>query len=237
MGEEMSEDGIPYELGIMANAHNYRRELLRIFEPWLGSRILEVGAGIGFFSELLSTRPATEHLCVVEPDPVCRAAMRTREIKAELHEGTVFSLPAGVQFSSVVSSNVLEHIKDDSSEIGQYFKLLEPGGYFCLFVPARQELYAPIDRKFGHYRRYDRSGLRNILEQAGFQVKQLHYFNLIGYFLWWLSFVALRRTTFNPAMVSLYDHWVFPVSSFLERQLMAPPVGQSLLAIAQKPEK
>ena len=140
----MSESCIPYELEIMATAHNYRRELLRIFEPWLGSRILEVGAGIGFFSELLSARPATEHLCIVEPDPACRTVIEKRGIKAELHGGTAFSLPAGVQFSSVVSSNVLEHIKDDAAEIRHYFNLLEPGGYFCLFVPARSELYAPV---------------------------------------------------------------------------------------------
>lgn len=233
----MSESCIPYELEIMANAHNYRRELLRIFEPWLGSRVLEVGAGIGFFSELLVARPDSEHLCIVEPDPICRAAIEKRGIKAELHGGTAFSLPDSVQFSSVVSSNVLEHIEDDAAEIRRYFDLLEPGGYFCLFVPARSELYAPVDQKFGHYRRYDRVGLRNLLEQAGFQVKQIHYFNLIGYFLWWLSFVALRRTTFNPSMVRLYDRWIFPISSFFERRIMAPPIGQSLRVIARRPKE
>ena len=230
----MDESGIPYELGIMASARNYRRELLRHWEPFLGSKILEVGGGIGFFSELLTARPATEHLCIIEPDPVCRAVMEQRGIGADIHAGTAFDLPSG-SFDSVVSTNVLEHIKDDVSEVGRYFDLLEPGGYFCLFVPARQELFAPIDKQFGHHRRYGKKDLRHLLMNAGFEVQSLHYFNFIGYFLWWFGFVVLRNTTFNPIMVRLYDRYLFPLVSFSERHVSAPPIGQSLLVVARRP--
>lgn len=231
----MKQSSPQWELGIMANAHNYRKELLRRFEPFLGSTILEVGAGIGFFTELLALRPSTTHLSVIEPDPTCRAQLEQLDLPITIYEKTAQEILPAHPISSIVSSNVLEHIEDDTNEIATYFDLLAPGGHFCLFVPARQELYGPIDHAFGHFRRYTRPDLRQKLEQCGFLIKELHYFNLIGYAIWWLNFVVLKKTTFNPAMVKLHDQAIFPVTAAIERHLHAP-VGQSLFAIAQKPE-
>src|SRR4051812_30371942 len=46
------------ELESMVFAANYHRWILDIFRPYLGKRIVEVGAGSGSFSELLlETRP------------------------------------------------------------------------------------------------------------------------------------------------------------------------------------
>ncbi len=233
----MSDSHIPYELSAMEGACNYRTELLRRFDPFLGARVLEVGAGIGFFSEHLVARTATRSLVAVEPDPVCRVELEKKNIELEIHSGTVLSLPDDAPFDSVVSSNVLEHIDDDAAEVQRYFELLRPGGYFCLFVPARRELFAPIDVSFGHFRRYEKKGLRVLLEDAGFEVRTISYFNFIGYFLWWLSFVVLKKDSFNPRMVRVYDQIAFPVVSLSERLLGAPPIGQSLLVIARRSEE
>jgi hypothetical protein len=43
----------------------------------------------------------------------------------------------------------------------------------------------------------------------------------------------MRRRTLAPAAVRLYDRWVLPVVSRLER-LHPPPIGQSLLVIARR---
>src|SRR5580700_11090215 len=54
------------ELESMAFAMNYRRWIFDVFQPFLGKRIVEVGAGSGSFSELLlATRP--EWLDAIEP--------------------------------------------------------------------------------------------------------------------------------------------------------------------------
>src|SRR6185503_16638370 len=54
------------ELESMAFAVNYHRWILDIFRPYLGKRIVEVGAGSGSFSELLlETKP--EQLDSIEP--------------------------------------------------------------------------------------------------------------------------------------------------------------------------
>ena len=121
----------------------------------------------------------------------------------------------------------------DFAEVEKYSEHLSGGGYFCLFVPARKELFSSIDERFGHCRRYDRKELRQLLELAGYRVLKIHYFNLAGYFLWWINFVLLHRKTFNPKIVKINDRYIFPGTHFVERHLGAPLIGQSLVVIAQ----
>src|SRR5690606_16283224 len=44
-------------------------------------------------------------------------------------------------YDTVVSANVLEHIKDDRLVLKNAFRLLKPGGKVIMFVPAHQWLY------------------------------------------------------------------------------------------------
>src|SRR5207237_8366385 len=107
------------------------------------------------------------------------------------------------------------------------------GGALCLFVPARQEIYAPLDKDFGHFRRYSKSELRAKLSRAGFDIVRLSYFNFIGYFAWWFIFCLMRKRTFKPSSVRGFDKLVFPVVHFVESKIVRPPIGQSLVAIAR----
>ncbi len=50
----------------MCFAENYHRWILRIFEPFLGTQLVEVGAGTGSFSELV-LKGRIESLSLVEP--------------------------------------------------------------------------------------------------------------------------------------------------------------------------
>src|SRR5215831_14574385 len=54
------------ELDAMALATNYRRWIMESFKPFLGKRILEVGAGAGSFSEML-LRERPQSLTILEP--------------------------------------------------------------------------------------------------------------------------------------------------------------------------
>jgi hypothetical protein len=137
-------------------------------------------------------------------------------------------------WDAIVCVNVLEHIEDDAKELAIFFTLLrQQRGFLCLFVPARRELYAPIDRDFGHYRRYIRRDLAAKLAQAGFSIIRLSYFNSIGYLLWWLNFRVLKKRRFEPGKVAVFDRFVFPLVHTIESRLVRPPLGQSLLAVAK----
>jgi SAM-dependent methyltransferase len=223
-----------FEFQALAEAVNYRRALRAEFAPWLQGPVIEVGAGIGQFTADLATLPSISRLLAVEPDARFAETFRRSQPGRELLHGTAADIPAGEAWRALVAVNVLEHIRDDTGELRVWHRLLAPqAGHLCLFVPARPELYAPIDRDFGHFRRYTKPELRRKLTDAGYDIVQLHYYNAIGYFAWWLSFVLLARRSFDPASVRLFDRAIFPWSHALERTILRPPFGQSLFAVAR----
>lgn len=222
-----------FEFQALDLAHNYRAALSREFAPYLKGRVLEVGAGIGQITRQLSQLSGITSLSGVEPDSRFHARFHENNPDIPLIPGFAADIPAPPHWDGIVSINVLEHIEADTEELEQWRRLLAPkSGYLCLFVPARPEIFSPMDSDFGHFRRYTRNELLHKLESAGFSPVRVSYFNFIGYFAWWWTFCVRRQRTFNPAAVRLFDSSIFPWSNAAERTICRPPIGQSLVAIA-----
>jgi SAM-dependent methyltransferase len=223
-----------FEFAALAEARNYRRAIVAEFAPFLRGRVLEVGAGIGQTSEAILALTQVDELVGIEPDPRFHPGFRQRLPAVRLIEGTTATLAHDEHFHAAVLVNVLEHIEDDQAELARLKHLLAPSsGHLCLLVPARQEIYSKLDAHFGHFRRYARARLHAQLQQAGFTPHRVAYFNFIGYFAWALRFRLLGSMTFDPAQVRLFDQRIFPWMHALESKLCRPPIGQSVLAIAQ----
>jgi len=103
----------------------------------------------------------------------------------------VGDLQAKTEWNAILSINVLEHIERDQEELAAYHSLLRPArGALCLFVPARPEIYAPIDRDFGHFRRYNAIGATQETGNGWIRAVEPSYYNLAGYFAWWRVFAC-----------------------------------------------
>lgn len=223
-----------FEFAALNEARNYREALIREFSPCLRGRVAEVGAGIGQLTAELAAVPTITQLTAVEPEQRFAERLRRDQPGRSVIHGTAADLPVGAGWNAIVAVNVLEHIRHDVEELRRWRTLLAPvQGHLCLFVPARPELYAPIDKDFGHFRRYTKPGLRTALTDAGFTIERLDYFNAVGYFAWWASFVLLRQREFKVASVRLFDRAIFPWVHAFERNVLRPPFGQSLLAVAR----
>jgi hypothetical protein len=222
-----------FEFQALSEAHNYRAALFREFAPWLKGNVIEIGAGIGQMTAALRDIPAIERIVSIEPSLAFCAVHRSLFPDHHLIEGTFDELEAGQPWNAIFSINVLEHIEDDEGELAKYAAALKmSGGHLCLFVPACPEVYAPIDRDFGHFRRYSRPDLKRKLEKAGFKITRLNYFNCIGFFAWWLNFCVLKKRGFDRSAVRFFDRLIFPPSHWLESTIVRPPFGQSLIAVA-----
>ena len=225
-----------FEFAALHEAKNYRATLVKTFAPHLRGNVLEVGAGIGQFASELRGVSTVQRVVAVEPDAKFHPQLLTRFEENDVVRGTAAAVDTREPWHAVVSVNVLEHIENDTSELALYRRLLEgTRGRLCLFVPARPEIYAPIDRDFGHFRRYTAPALRTKLRHAGFQIVNLRYFNFPGYFLWWINFKLARQRGFSRFGVKLYDRVLFPPTAWFESRVVKPPFGQSLLAIARVP--
>ena len=222
-----------FEFAALQEATNYRRSLLGEFSPHLQGNILEVGAGIGQMTRELAGLPKIETIDALEPDSRFYSRLVEQGLKARCLCGTVADLDALQLYDGIISINVLEHIEDHVGELQSFRRHLRPGGSLCLFVPACPSIYAPMDRSFGHYRRYTRPELRGLLENAGFRIVQLYYYNSLGFFAWWFNFCFLKKSIFEAGKVKFYDKYLFTVVHTLEKNLLRPPFGQSLLAIAE----
>ena len=215
----------------MERARNYNGWLFERAEPYLGARVLDVGAGIGTFSELAAA--SHRHVLAAEPDPAFERVLRERlRSRPNVHvfQGPVEEIRAE-PFDSIVCFNVLEHIDDDRAAVARLADLLRRGGHLLLLVPAHPLLYGATDRALAHARRYRKRALDALLRDHGLDPLELRHVNPIGALGWLASSRLLRREHVPAGPLVLYDRLV-PVLKALDRLRL--PVGLSLWAVARR---
>ena len=231
------------DLEAMSHAHRYSQWIADEMEPYLGERVLEVGAGIGFFSEFLLAR-GLDIWSAVEPSSrmydhltarVDTNRLRYPETIQTAAMSTLADAPPAIataQFDSVVYMNVLEHIEDDRNELELARERLVEGGHFLAYVPALPALYGPFDKRFGHFRRYTKSVLRELALDAGFDIEHLAYRDFVGTAPWWFRSKILKTDSLHPVAVQLYDRLI-PIVKAIDK-LTGPPIGKNLVLAARK---
>ena len=235
----MESDSFAYvgtELYTLAEAKNYYRWVISQFAPFVGKRVIEVGAGIGTFAHSLLNHTLISELVLVEPGDNLFPLLQRRfagEPRVKTVHGYFQNLAVLATADSIVLVNVLEHIAEDQVFLDDAHEVLTPGGTLLLLVPALPWIYGSLDQAFGHYRRYTKTSLAGKLHASGFRIIRLSYLNFPGTAGWLLTGKVFRRTTLKSRYVRWYDRWIIPWLSKLEGR-WEPPFGQSLIAIAQK---
>lgn len=221
-----------FEFDALESASNYRKWIKDYFKVYLKGDVVEVGAGIGQNSREYIQIGNDINLTCIEPEKSYIQRLKKNVPNANIINGTIDNLPITIIPTAIISINVLEHIEKDVDEMIKYKDRLQAaGGAFCLLVPARQEIYSPIDKTFGHYRRYSKSELQDKLRYVGFTKVSLRYINLIGYFSWLIKFKLLRSKRFTKEEVNMFDQYIIPINRILEKRF-EPPIGQSIICIA-----
>ena len=73
-------------------------------------------------------------------------------------------------FDIVGAYEVLEHIQNDDIALKQWRKLLSDNGVLLISVPAHTKRFGLRDERVGHFRRYDKEVLIELLEISGFEI-------------------------------------------------------------------
>jgi SAM-dependent methyltransferase len=115
------------------------------------------------------------------------------------------SLPVGQEgtFDYLFSFEVLEHIEDDRSALNAWLAYLKPGGVVFISVPAHQRRWNVTDIAVGHYRRYDRDDVLNVMRGAGLQLERLGTYGwpvsrVIELLRVWAKKRSLRKQGIDP---------------------------------------
>lgn len=229
------------DLESMSFAVNYHKWVLDEFRPYLGKRVVEVGAGTGSFSSMILGE-APEKLSLVEPSEMFAELVETVKDKqgdttVELHHGIFEDVVGDIvsvgEIDSIFYVNVLEHIENDVAELSIIYNSLIKGGRCFIFVPALMLLYSEFDRSIGHFRRYSKTEIEEKLKQTGFLVKKSKYFDVLGILPWYVKYRLFRSISLNSGAVSAYDHVGVPITRFIE-QIIPPFIGKSILIIGEK---
>jgi 2-polyprenyl-3-methyl-5-hydroxy-6-metoxy-1,4-benzoquinol methylase len=217
----------------------YLRWQLAQLAPWVGRRVLEVGCGVGSILAQLGPR---DDVMGVDLEEELIAFVRGRfagdaryafaRMDISALTPTDRALLKEHRFDSVLCINVLEHVEDDEAAIRAMADVVEPGGSICLIVPAHPSLYGAYDRMEGHFRRYSRARLRQLVAGANLQPAGLYRFNAAGAIGWWIQYRVLRRNIHGQSHFRALQA-ALPLLAAAEKAVN-PPVGLSLVAIATR---
>jgi len=166
-------------LGSSIDQHWYYASKAAATTRLLGStpirKILDVGAGSGFFSHhLLSHSSASEAWCVdisYDADSDASTAGKPVHYRREID---------AVDADLVLLMDVLEHVDDDVGLLKAYVDKVPSGSRFLMTVPAFRFLWSGHDEFLEHKRRYTLAQLETVARAAGLTVQQgTYYFGLV----------------------------------------------------------
>lgn len=221
---------------LLEEADAYNRWIYERIHSFLNGDVLEVGCGIGNLTGLLlqrgkvlATDVKEDYLHIVREKYKGHprfTGTRIWDIRTappdQLHQ----------TFDTIVCSNVLEHIEDDYAVLKYFHQLLKGKGRLILLVPALPWLFNQLDKDLGHLRRYSRKELASKIEQSGFQMLSLVFFNPFGILGWYVNGSMLRRRILPKNQVKIFNRMV-PLFKSLEK-ITPDWTGQSLIVVGEK---
>jgi SAM-dependent methyltransferase len=156
---------------------------------------------------------------------------------------------ANETFDRIICSEVLEHIPDDQTAIGELARVLRPGGSIAVTVPAwvaekicwklNDEYHAP-KAVGGHVRIYRRSQLRSKIRQVGLLPCGWDRAHALHSPYWWLKCVVGPAND-KHRLVKAYHRllvWDIVQNPWITRtanRLLNPIIGKSVVLYAIKP--
>ncbi len=202
------------------------------------ARVLDVGCGDGeILAELCRSYGAIGLDPRINDLVLARIRGATRLVAARGDQP-----PFSRCFDLVGLFDVVEHVADDAGLLCRAAELAVPGGFVLLTVPADPRLWNRFDRYAGHYRRYTRRALEDLLREAGLErVRILPLFRILWPLARLQALLGGRREVTDPEreyrVAGIWNR-LLRSSLDLERSLFRSSErgsGTSWLAVARTP--
>lgn len=216
-------------------ARRFNNWMADTIRPYVGDRVLEIGAGIGALTNQFIPRDLyvasdvnADYLNYLNSYSIGKPYLRILELDAmnPEHFGRLKE-----RFDTVLMINVLEHLSEADMAMQNLHAALERQGRAIVLVPQDQGLYGSLDQALDHKVRYSAEQLQNCMERAGFKVEYMLDFNRVSRPAWYLNGKVLRRRHLSPVQIKILE-LMMPAVRRIDRLL--PWNGTSLIAIGRK---
>lgn len=213
-----------------------KRRLIRRFLK-TNSKILDIGCGTGANLKAFSIYGRA---IGIDISPLA--------IRSSLLRGCPFLVRASINnlpfknniFDTVTLLDVLYHrmVREDKKALVEVYRVLKKEGRVIITDSALEFLRGPHDVAVHGARRYDKARLRQLVEEAGFNIQRLTY----TYFLLFPVICAIRlfkRTGSSSDLKSVHPilNYVLLMIQGIEGLLLKIvnlPIGSSILCVARK---
>jgi hypothetical protein len=233
------------EIHLLAQLHDHQRHFWHRLR-WYAVRshittketieIVDVGAGAGLLGLFLRRDRPQATYRFIEPIESLRRALRATY--GESSDASGESSFASANFVTLL--DVLEHQEDDRAFIQDLVAKMPKGSLLLLTVPALPSLWSKWDVALGHFRRYSKSTLAEVIAGLPLDVVELNYLfpEMVP-----LGYVRARRSrsgdksagggTELPTLPRLLNALIFRFGLISLRLRRVAPVGTSLFLVAR----
>jgi ubiquinone/menaquinone biosynthesis C-methylase UbiE len=226
------------ELLVFSGAKNWKSYWKSRINKYVRGDILDVGAGIGSTAELFVNDIRVNSWLFLEPDKylVNKISLKIEsKIFTDKYKSlncTTADLNLYKSFNTILYIDVLEHIEDDRSELSCAASLLSGDGFIVILVPAHQFLFSNFDKQVGHFRRYNKASLEQIIP-PGLQILKMEYLDSVGVLASLASKFIFKGGSPSALQVKVWDTFFIPASKLIDL-ITVNCIGKSIICVLAK---
>lgn len=205
---------------------------LAFIKKYLFGDILEIGAGCGSFTKYyFNSKIDSAFLTEIDKKNIINLKKKFKTNKKISVEKKILS-KIKKKFNVILYLHVLEHIKNDKSELQEAKKKLKKNGYLIVLAPAHQKIYSNLDKMVGHYRRYELNFFKRKIKSL--KLIDLKFLDSMGYILYYFNKLIFKKETYpSKTKIFIWDKFFTPIS-FVVDFMLNYKFGKAILAIYKK---
>ncbi|MHA1677506.1 MAG: class I SAM-dependent methyltransferase [Promethearchaeota archaeon] len=202
------------------------RILLKLFKKFNFSKkkILEVGASAGNLSIYFIRKLKIGKFYSTDFSKESVKLMKKKGLNnifvADLYKLNNFKEK---DYSTIICSEVLEHIKHDEKAINTIYQLLKKGGKALISVPYLMKYWTKHDDFSGHFRRYEQFELERKLKNIGFKIEKSIVWGALFYNLYYIllgsmkpsSVMSSKKPNFLKRILAKFLYFIFILDDLL----------------------
>jgi len=220
------------ELELFDKASYWRKYLYLLIRKYIGENILEVGAGIGSFTNIYYGE--NKDITLSEIDDFNLQTLKKKFTnKKNIKVLKNFTEQIDTTFDTILYLSVLEHIEEDIKEINNAIAKLKDNGFLIICVPAHNYMFSNFDREIGHFRRYDPSFFSSLKFKEA-SMKKSFLIDSCGYFLYFFNKLFFKKEVYPTKLkIFIWDKIFVPISYIVDFFLFYK-IGKNIICIIQK---